>query len=306
MIWRKTCKIIIRIFPFLLIAAIVFAVIWYPKSDDDSEQKDNRQIIRVWNVDTFEGGKGSRTSFLRSVATSLQKSNQNNYYLIVNYTLEGAKNAYLNGEKPDILSFGIGLNEYAEDCLPLPYSFPGGAIGNQTLAYPWCRGEYFLFSLENNFESEGKTVISDGGENLVQIISELTKNEGDLLESTAAYTAFLNRKYHYLLGTQRDVCRFGTRGVEVYKKPLPDYNDLYQYISILSEEKFPACVTFLNALQSEEIQKKLADIGMMPVSGDMSKQTVNVFTSSEILEKLRDFSSKDNDVKNLNKFLKTI
>ena len=92
----------------------------------------------------FEGGKGSRTAFLKSVARELKGEA---YYLVTSYTLEGALSAFAEGDAPDVLSFGVGLSEFAERLLPLPYSFAGGELGGKTLAYPWCMGGYYLFSL---------------------------------------------------------------------------------------------------------------------------------------------------------------
>lgn len=198
-----------------------------------SKEAEARTVVRVWNIDTFEGGKGSRTAFLKSVARELQGEA---YYLVTSYTLEGALSAFAEGEAPDVLSFGVGLSEFAERLLPLPYSFAGGELGGKTLAYPWCMGGYYLFSL-TDFEGEGRTALSVGGENLPAVAARLEGITGEETESVAAYTGFLSGKYRYLLGTQRDVCRFQARGVSVQARPLTKYCDLYQYIGILSAEK---------------------------------------------------------------------
>ena len=258
-----------------------------------------RTVVRVWNVDTFEGGKGSRTSFLQSVARSLQ--GEEAYYLVTSYTLEGAKAAFQEGDCPDVLSLGVGLAEFTERLLPLPYSFAGGSLGGETLAVPWCMGGYYLFSL-TDFEGEGRTAISVGGENLSCVSARLEGIEGEEVESIAAYTGFLSGKYRYLLGTQRDICRFSARGVSVERKPLTEYNDLYQYVGILSAEKREEAMAFVEALLSPETQGRLNEIGMSPPE-KTAERTVSVFSSEEALDKLAHAARSGEDVE---KYLKSI
>ena len=227
---RKFGRVLWRALPFAL---LLFALGVVLLSAEEAEGE-TRTVVRVWNVDTFEGGKGSRTAFLRSVARELQGDGA--YYLVTSYTVDGALAALAEGDAPDVLSFGVGLSEFAERLLPLSYSFAGGELGGKTLAYPWCMGGYYLFSL-TDFEGEGRTAVSVGGENLSCVAARLEGIEGEEAESVAAYTGFLSRKYRYLLGTQRDVCRFQARGVTVQARPLTKYCDLFQYIGILSSEK---------------------------------------------------------------------
>ena len=286
MLWRGL--------PFLLLLAAA-VIVFVPQK---SEKAEARTVVRVWNIDTFEGGKGSRTAFLKSVARELQGEA---YYLVTSYTLEGALSAFAEGDAPDVLSFGVGLSEFAERLLPLPYSFAGGELGGKTLAYPWCMGGYYLFSL-TDFEGEGRTALSVGGENLPAVAARLEGITGEETESVAAYTGFLSGKYRYLLGTQRDVCRFQTRGVSVQARPLTKYCDLYQYIGILSSEKRDASLAFVEALLSPEVQGRLSQIGMFPLENN-AERTVSVFSSREALGRLA-AAAREGDVPE--KYLKSI
>lgn len=280
--------------PFLLLLAAA-VIVFVPQKSKEAEA---RTVVRVWNIDTFEGGKGSRTAFLKSVARELQGEA---YYLVTSYTLEGALSAFAEGEAPDVLSFGVGLSEFAERLLPLPYSFAGGELGGKTLAYPWCMGGYYLFSL-TDFEGEGRTALSVGGENLPAVAARLEGITGEETESVAAYTGFLSGKYRYLLGTQRDVCRFQARGVSVQARPLTKYCDLYQYIGILSSEKRDGSLAFVEALLSPEVQGRLSQIGMFPLENN-AERTVSVFLSSEALGRLA-AAAREGDVPE--KYLKSI
>ena len=286
MLWRGL--------PFLLLLAAA-VIVFVPQK---SEKAEARTVVRVWNIDTFEGGKGSRTAFLKSVARGLQGEA---YYLVTSYTLEGALSAFAEGEAPDVLSFGVGLSEFAERLLPLKREFAGGELGGKTLAYPWCMGGYYLFSL-TDFEGEGRTVLSVGGENLPAVAARLEGIWGEETESVAAYTGFLSGKYRYLLGTQRDVCRFQARGVSVQARPLTKYCDLYQYIGILSSEKRDASLAFVEALLSPEVQGRLSEIGMFPLENN-AERTVSVFSSREALGRLA-AAAREGDVPE--KYLKSI
>lgn len=290
----KFGRILWRGLPFLLLLAAA-VIVFVPQKSKEAEA---RTVVRVWNIDTFEGGKGSRTAFLKSVARELKGEA---YYLVTSYTLEGALSAFAEGEAPDVLSFGVGLSEFAERLLPLPYSFAGGELGGKTLAYPWCMGGYYLFSL-TDFEGEGRTALSVGGENLPAVAARLEGIAGEETESVAAYTGFLSGKYRYLLGTQRDVCRFQARGAIVQARPLTKYCDLYQYIGILSAEKRDVSLAFVEALLSPEVQGRLSQIGMFPLENN-AERTVSVFSSREALGRLA-AAAREGDVPE--KYLKSI
>ena len=162
-------------------------------------------------------------------------------------------------------------------------------------------GGYYLFSL-TDFEGDGRTVLSVGGENLPAVAARLEGISGEETESVAAYTGFLSGKYRYLLGTQRDVCRFQARGVSVQARPLTKYCDLYQYIGILSSEKRDASLAFVEALLSPEVQGRLSQIGMFPLANN-AERTVSVFSSREALGWLA-AAAREGDVPE--KYLKSI
>lgn len=293
-----------KVLCFALCAALVCIAAFLPRGKAEAEENAVR-VVRVWNVDTFEGGKGSRTAFLKKVTRTAEKAREGVYYLVSSYTAEGARAAMSEGIFPDLLSFGIGLDSAAEYSLPLGLSFPGGKTDGGCLAYPWCQGGYFLFSLDEDFTVQGETAISCGGSNLVQVAAALAAVSGTEVPSLEAYSGFLSGKYRFLLGTQRDVCRFSARGVNVCVQPLLAYNDLYQYISVLSAEKREDCEAFIAALLSQETQEQLSSIGMYPVTEGEAEYTASVFSTPESLEQLRG-AARSGEEKNIVKFLKKI
>ncbi len=306
---KKIRKHLIGVFSFLLCGAVLLGTALFPHPREEATAE--KCVVRVWNVDTFEGGKGSRAAFLKKVASRAEKKKAGVYYMIGAYTVEGAKAALREGDCPDMISFGLGLEEIAQNCLPLNKKFAGGEREGKFFAYPWCRGGYALFSLTEDFSQAGETAISCGGENLPQVAAALAGIKGAECPSQEAYVRFLNGEYRYLLGTQRDLCRFASRNVSVYFKPLTEFCDLYQYISLLSAEKGGECRFFLEELLSEQSQEELTSIGMYPVSakneflGDGTHYLAGAFAAAEERETLLSYA-RAGEIKNLVKFLKTV
>lgn len=297
--------------PFALILTMFLAVALYPDGKSASGEEEQKRIVRVWNVDTFEGGRGSRTAFLKRVANTVKKSGV--YYLVSDYTVEGAEAAFAKGDAPDVLSFGVGFSLAEARSLPLSRSFAGGETERGCLAYPWCRGGYALYSLTDGFEEAGKTVISLGRGNLPEVAAALAGIDGEYAESLTAYVDFLNGKYRYLLGTQRDLSRFAARGTQVFFKPLTGFCDILQYVSVLSAQKREECLAFVEALLSADTQAALSDIGMYPLTGGSGiaaeiERTVGVFTPTETLDEIRTAARAEAGTggKNILKFLKNV
>ena len=58
----------------LLCLGIAVAACLYPGfGREKEEEKGGTEILRVWQIDSFEGGRGSRASFLNGVARLYEK-----------------------------------------------------------------------------------------------------------------------------------------------------------------------------------------------------------------------------------------
>ncbi len=270
--------------PYVLLTAVLTALLLFPKGSEAPAS--SKTIVKVWNIDTFEGGKGSRTAFLAKAARRVESENEGVYYFVTDYTREGALDAISKGELPDAVSFGIGFSALLERSLPIPYTFAGGEVAGKCLAVPWCRGRYLLFSKDDDFEEEGKTAISHGGCNLSVLAARLCGVEGEEVPSMEAYTGFLSGEYRYLLGTQRDECRFASRGESVFSKEMKGFCDLYCVVSVLSEDHFEEAHMLISELLSPRTQEALFEIGMLPAALGEGN-TVSVFASDEALKELR-------------------
>lgn len=323
----------------LFLSAFFYA---FPRLTEKPTEEKMIGAVRLWNVDTFEGGRGSRTNFLNTVSSAYEKSKKNVFVLVSSYTVEGAVAALNEGNVPDMISFGLGLPEVFDHIQSTFFgksffvdgkmgdSGAGGAIEGEQFAWPWCKGTYALYSQTDDFSAvcAENTVISVGGENRVQVAAALSglKGKTNAEVSTAAYVSFLKGKYRYMLGTQRDACRFETRGANVYARPLEEFCDLYQYIAVLATEqdRLEICKGYLDLLFSEKYQKRLSTIGMLSPYFDIypkdqtvfyalqegkPQRTLSVFTSREGLSSLDGAAAQailDGNTEVLKKFLKAL
>ncbi|MCD8372001.1 MAG: hypothetical protein LUD27_01725 [Clostridia bacterium] len=208
-------------------------------SSADSEQSELK-TISIWQIDSFEGGKGSRAEYLRSIGEKFAKE-ENVYIEVTSLSLDAAAENLKRGVSPDMISYGAGacgLESYVNQDYP---------------AEAWCRGGYCLLSLETDDFSAANsqnTVINAGKNNLTGAAALFCGLYGaDILQPTSAYVNLINGNYKFLLGAQRDIVRLMVRGVNFYVKPITEFNDLYQYISVLSSgEKGWLCGKFTEFL----------------------------------------------------------
>lgn len=260
-----------------ILAAVVLicCCVVYPAANADEERMPEgyEGILRLWHIDSFEGGKGSRASFLRSAAKDFSERT-GVFVLITVHTEESAAAALEKGDMPDMISCG-GIPFAADIAKPLAgHEFTPARAGNKTYAYPWCRGSYFLFAAAGESLSEANaqnTVLSDKGV-AAAFLSGLPEGDYTTLQPLAAYTSFVGGKYRYLVGSQRDFWRLTSRQFAFDAIPLNGFCDLWQYMFVCAEDPaYAFCIDFLDYLLSEEVQKDLTRIGML--SADFSIYT---------------------------------
>ena len=272
-IWKFLQKKSYIVYTAIALAIVFFSFFCiYPKlkSNVQNTPKSYRGVLQIWNIDSFEGGKGSRTSFLQGVAKSFEKKQQGLFVLVTTHTVTSAKEALKKGERPDILSYGTGCDFVADIAQPLEnLHYRAATMHGKSYAYPWAVGQYVLISFEDNFENiqPENTVLSTNTNALTTVAASSMGLNGNFAvqESTTAYSNFVNKKFKYLLGTQRDIARLMSRNVTFYTKPIDSFSNLQQYISITTtdNERKAACQAYVELLLSKEVQEKLTQIGMM-------------------------------------------
>lgn len=199
----------------------------------------DKSVLEIWQVDSFEGGRGSRADYLTQIGNEFAGES-----CCVNVTTLSAQAVRLNIKRdclPDIISYGAGMygiEKYINDCTV------------------WCRGAYCLLTLSGDFTDVDKknTVINKGRDNLIGIASLFLGLDGAVEElPTNAYTKLVSGKYKYLLGTQRDIYRLKARQVAFKVKRVSEFNDLYQNISIITTStKKQLAQNFINYLLSQK------------------------------------------------------
>lgn len=219
----------------------------------DGEEDDALQVLTMWQIDSFEGGRGSRAEYLRSLAQDYAKT-ANVYIEVTALSSDAARTNISAGVVPDIISYGAGF--YGIESLV-----------SEGYGKAWCRGAYCLIALSGtdfSSVSTANTVINEGKDNLVSVAALFSGLQGaDYAAPTSAYVSLISGEYEFLLGTQRDVIRLQTRGESFEVKPLTEFNDLYQYISVLTRDGEKAAVAeeYINYVLSHG--ESLTRIGML-------------------------------------------
>lgn len=251
--------------------------------------QEHKFVLTLWHVEVFEGGVGSRGDFLSSVAVDFRDSGA--LVMVVNHTVESAENAVKNGNLPDMISFGVGVNFVKGYAKSLPdISFLGGEHAGKIYAYPWCAGGYFVIRKNQDNQPIDRLFVSQNTYNLPILAiekGEVKASSYEYKKPLDAYTAYLGGKScDALLGTQRDLKRLEKRGVEFYASPVKEFSDLVQYVSILTSDKkrFAECLKYCELLIDESTQQKLEKIGMTSaIFSEIGKGSFYDFSFNDVL-----------------------
>lgn len=165
-------------FRFLLLVCGVLLFVYLPflhlkKYDEMSliyrtfigESSEYQGMIEIWNIDTFESGTMSKTSFLESRAKVFQSKYKGLYFMIRNVTENECFNMIDSGQRPDLFSCSYvvaeRVREYvcafeAQNADIYPNFLQAGKVDGLIYAMPWCAGFYSLISTKEKLEKAGK------------------------------------------------------------------------------------------------------------------------------------------------------
>ncbi len=249
-----------KLFRFLLFAICLAVIIAVPIMASVNKKKANTvsdgiTVLNVWQIDSFEGGKGSRAKYLQDVGDKFTKRS-GCYVTVSALSADAARLNLKNGNVPDLISYGAGT--YGIECY----------IRGDTPYRCWCNGGYCFLSLDTNANFEDVSVknliINGGTDNLSGATALLCSvNGAETAKPTSAYVRLINGEFKYLLGTQRDIFRLRTRDVAFAVKPVTAFNDLYQNISITctNDKKAAYAEQFIEFLL--ENRKGIISLGLM-------------------------------------------
>ncbi len=286
---------IIRIFlSLILIACMTFTFSFGKKDASDkifNKKEEFKEVITVWHIDSFEGGKWSRREFLNYVAKKFEKKNVGVLIMVKSISREGIVESINKGELPDIVSYGAGIDLVKLAEIKCDKTFNNGQVNKKQYALPWCKGGYILFSnVEKQIDDKIEKIVVSQSEYSQPLLSFLSENilteKIEVLSPLDAYVQFVTGKSDYFLGTQRDVERLQAKGYSYNAKPLEHFNDLYQYVSITEKGNSKNFTQkFIEYLLSEEIQKELTKISMFSQFYDISFENETLNKMSKIRQK---------------------
>lgn len=263
-------------------------------------------VINVWQIDSFEGGTGSRTNFLKEISKKFEKQNNGVFINIESITAEKAEKLILSGQKrPDMISYGASVkiddSLFSKLRLQNQINLLNDAIKEK--AVPWCMGAYFMIGDSDKtkwgndgFIKETKkgsyTVFSVGvperrGHNGLMGIVLNVKDDYGILKGTSQeiFDAYnYSGKVNRMIGTQRDLYRLQSLEKRELAKQgdvtFLGYTDLFQYISIFNcnnEKKIVTMNKYIDFLVEKTQQDCLGEIGMFPVIKEAQPQYNNSF-----------------------------
>lgn len=250
-------KAIKKILPFIICVSVLISVPCLTAIHGREEGPTNNDplVLTVWQIDSFEGGRGSRAAYLQNIADEFS-AKEECFLRVSSLSSSSARLNLANGNMPDLISYGAGIHGVE--------GFLRGKKPYQT----WCNGGYCILTLEENADfsdvSPDNTVVNSGTENLIGATAVFCGlDKADFEKPTGAYVQLINGKYKYLLGTQRDIFRLKTRGMTFSVKPVTQFNDLYQNISVTTTDSRRKNVAekFIDYLLTKS--DKLSKLGLM-------------------------------------------
>ena len=270
--WIK--KYWFKIFNFSLIAVICFYALGFglKKTKEINFFKSKNQqisIYTIWHVETFEGGGKARIDYLKNIAKTMEKEDENNLFLIKQIEPERLISE-LEISTPDILSFGFGLGSLVVSKLKeIDTTFAvrdelieSGTFNKKLYAVPYIVSGYAMFShsaIASEFHC-GRTGYTYPNKVYNALNLEPTEQESQY----EAYKSFVNNKNVTLLGTCRDLFRINNLNkigrTNAIINPVDSYSDLIQYIGLCNFDN--TTQKFLSYCLSEKNQLNLTSYSL--------------------------------------------
>lgn len=260
-------KVISILIGLVCITLIVISPFLLPDKDKDTSQ--SSVILSVWHVDSFEGGKGSRYSFLRKNAEQFCKKYKGVFIVVSNFTPNSINQSLSLGKLPDVISYGNCFLSLENKAKSLSADVKdGGTIADKRYAVSYLRGGYFVIKRGDG----GKEIVLSKGEYLTPEIACLFSSERSsnylIKTPTEAYQYMLRNKNSTLIGTQRDIYRLINGNVEFSAQPIKEYSDVFQYLSLTSQKsqnEFYAKL-FIDYMITPKVQQSVNSLGMLSVN----------------------------------------
>lgn len=248
---RKLPRFVVPLVLLVVFSAATLLVLMprLPIKPQTTPQKHYQGVVELWNVETFEGGSGSRSSWLTARAAKFEQSHEGLFVHVTDMSVEQMKSKLDNGESFDIVCFsrGVGcllqglLQNYTGSVADIKENMLlSGQVDGKVYALPLYSGAYCLFARESQLAANSdllKTALSNTCERKVgKTVFKLSplvcgftaynsplsalamsggKGKAEVSESVTQYSAYesflANKTAVTLLGTQRDLYRLAKR-----------------------------------------------------------------------------------------------
>ena len=261
----KTLSVVIS---SVLSAAVIALAVVLPTKKAVVEKTAPFTILTLWHIDGFEGGVGSRASYLKKVSREFEKEN-GCLINVVSETAFDAKEKIKSGVLPDIISYSSGIGEAAGLIVELDKTVmsAGGEAGGRYYASSWAYGGYVVITHKG--ETVEKTVVSQGDTTFPVIacmLGEVDVRGATALPPQRAYERFIADKSARLIGTQRDIYRLKNKIDDFEITPVAGFTDLIQYVSVIAGTDKTKIAKKFAAYLASDGQEGVHTLGLM--SGD--------------------------------------
>ena len=248
---RKRKKIIfvpIVVVALIAVVALAWALPHLPVKPQEQQGASYQGVVELWNVETFEGGVGSREAWIVNKSAKFESANTGLFVHVTTLTVEQLQAKLDNGENFDLICFSRGVgNIIKENLAPVTDNVGfvkdnyllSAQVGGTQYAIPLYSGAYCLFARAEQLSQEqlvekalSQTYTRKVGKTTVELqplvcgftpynspLSALAMSGGrgkvnisDQLSQYQAYERFVaNRTAVTLLGTQRDMYRLSQK-----------------------------------------------------------------------------------------------
>lgn len=237
----------------IVVALTAIALIWavpkLPIKPQTQSGLEYKGVIELWNVETFEGGFGSRSSWLTNKSAKFESAHKGLFVHVTSLTVTELRQKLSDGQTFDMICFSRGAGDIVKQYLsPITDNLgdvrenllQSGQIDGKQYAAPLYAGAYCLFARSSQLNGQDllnsaltATYTRKVGKNTVELKplicgftdfnSPLTslamsggKGNADFVsESLTQYQAYeqfvANNTAVTLLGTQRDMYRLSQK-----------------------------------------------------------------------------------------------
>jgi hypothetical protein len=92
----------------LVVVCVATPTLALMRKDESVDKNTQMVVLSLWQVDNFEGGKGSRGQYLQNKANNFFDG-QNIYVNVTNLSADAVRANLQQGSVPDMISYGAGI-----------------------------------------------------------------------------------------------------------------------------------------------------------------------------------------------------